>query len=273
MQLALSPTPKNGSVKKTVNEEVAKVLKTYDYSMFKIMADNREINLLHVRRLVESFEKDQLICPIIVNENYEVIDGQHRLRASEETGRPVYYLVIKGYGIKEVQVLNTNQKNWTKTDYLEMYCSEGLKPYLQFKQFMVDFPDFGIQSAERILTFFSGGNGKSKKIKGVASWSVPLRAFENGNLELPDIRKSYSLARKIMEIKPFYKNFHRGTFVSAIMPHILNNKEYVHSEMIHKLQHSNIKLIDCNTVETYRQLLEKIYNYRRQDKKISLTLI
>ena len=39
-----------------------------------------------------------LMCPIIVNENYEIIDGQHRYSASKELGLPIRYIVGEGYG-------------------------------------------------------------------------------------------------------------------------------------------------------------------------------
>jgi hypothetical protein len=263
MQTTLLPTPKNGSVRKTDNI-FSNIYETRNYSQFKIMSDNREINLLHVQRLINSFNDLHLVSPIIVNEKLEVIDGQHRLQASKETGKPVYYIILRGYGIKEVQVLNTNQKNWTKMDYLETYASEGVKPYLQFKQFMADFPDFKIQAAERILSGL--GASKSTNIDGK---NVYMKYFEEGNFSIPDIKKSYSIARKMMDFKPFYKNFARGTFVSALLP-LFSSKVYDHKEMLHKLGSCPIRLRDCDKIETYRLLLEEIYNYKRQkENKVS----
>ena len=51
---------------KTVNQ----VLQTTDYSMFKFLQGNRNINLPHLIRLRNSFEKRYLFSPIIVNEKY-----------------------------------------------------------------------------------------------------------------------------------------------------------------------------------------------------------
>lgn len=262
------PTTKNGSVKQQQNQnQFTPVLMTTNYGLFKLMPDNRNINLLHVRRLVESFNNHHIVCPIIVNEKYEVIDGQHRLHAAKETGKPVYYIVMKGYGIKEVQVLNTNQKNWTRLDYLEMYCSEGRKEYLVFKQFMQDFPDLNFQSVERIIALRASTSMSKKDIEGK---TMNMKYFEEGNLTTPDIRKSYSVARKILDFKPHYPNFGRGTFVSAMIPLLTKSKVYDHKEMIHKLSSCPIKLTDCDKVESYRLLLETIYNYKRQkENKVS----
>lgn len=268
MQTQTAPTPsKNGSVQNGKDQQVFSVYKTLNYGIFKIMNDNRALNMMHVKRLVQSFNSNHLVCPITVNERFHVIDGQHRLAASIETKLPVYYIVIPGYGINEVQILNANQKNWTKIDFLEMFCEQGKPQYLEFKKFMADFPDFGIQSAERLVTLKSSGRNSGK----IGGHKMQMRDFEEGNLVIPSIIKSYSFARKTMEFKPFYGEFHRGAFVSAIMP-LFSSKVYNHKEMLHKLSHcpSNLRLVDCNTVAGYRAQLEEIYNWKRQkDNKVS----
>lgn len=266
----VAPTPKtNGSVQK--NQTVYSVLRTGNYDLFKLMPDNRILNDLHVKRLVQSFNEEYLVCPIIVNEKYEVIDGQHRLMACKETRKPIYYIVIPGYSIKEVQIFNANQKNWTKTDFLNMYCAQGKKPYLEFRQFMERFSDFQIQSAERILTGFIGGGGRQAHIGN--RQRVSMKDFERGKLLIPNLDQSYVIARKMMDFKPFYSNFARGTFVSAVVP-LFKSKVYDHKEMIHKLSTCPIKLMDCDKVESYRMLLEDIYNYKRQkENKVSFRYV
>lgn len=259
-----APTSKNnGSVQKS--QTVYSVLRTGNYEQFKLMPDNRNLNLLHVKRLVESFNERYLVCPIIVNEKLEVIDGQHRLQACKETLKPVYYIVIKGYAIKEVQILNTNQKNWNKMDFLNMYCAEGKKVYLDFKKFMDDFPDFKIQATERILSERSS-RGRTGEIGGI---KATMKDFEEGKLIIPNLQRSYLNAKKIMEFKPFFSEFNSGLFVSAILP-LFISKTYQHKEMLHKLTVCPIKLYPCRDIEQYRLLLEDIYNHKRQkENKVS----
>lgn len=50
---------------------------TTDYSKFKLMKGNREIDALHVKRLIESFREQYLFSPILVNSKHEIIDGQN----------------------------------------------------------------------------------------------------------------------------------------------------------------------------------------------------
>ena len=84
------------------------VFQSNDYSKFTLLHGNRKVNPLHVKRLKQSFSKQYLISPIMVNENYKIIDGQHRFTAAREMGLVINYFIISGYGLNEIQMLNTN---------------------------------------------------------------------------------------------------------------------------------------------------------------------
>lgn len=265
----VAPTLKDSRVHIKHASYAYNVYKTTDLSIFKIMDDNRVVNELHVRRLVESFKDHYLISPITVNEKMEVIDGQHRLSACRLMGPgwPIYFLVIPGYGIKEVQVLNTNQKNWNKLDFLKMYVAQGKPVYVQFNKFLNDFPELDFIACERMARILQS-KGKDFKSGGQRG---QLKDFEEGKFVMPNIDKSYQMARKVMDFKPHYKGFHKGTFVSALMG-LFPNKVYNHKEMIYKCSIAplNLALQDTNTVENYRLQLEDIYNWKRnKENKVS----
>ena len=94
-----------------MDKEVAKVYETYDYDKFHIMEKgNRKID--HDRKIAHSMNENFLFSPILVNEKFEIIDGQNRFIASKSLNKPIYYIIKKGYGIKEVRILNSNAKNW-----------------------------------------------------------------------------------------------------------------------------------------------------------------
>lgn len=257
MQTTTAPTAMNGNVQKRNHQlPVLGVFKTSDYSLFRFLDDNRDLNMLHVQRLVKSFEHKHLICPIIVNEKMEVIDGQHRLEASKAAGVPIFYIVVPGYSIQEVQILNVNQKNWTSTDFLHMYCERGKKPYLQLREFMEYFPDFKIRVCIRLL------EGPKDNCEDLNGKMVHAKRFEEGRFVVKDLGKAYQYARKIAEFKPLFDRYSSDQFVGALLK-IFNKKNYNHKEMLHKITSSSIPLKKCQTVEEYLLLLEKIYNYKR----------
>ena len=66
-------------------KEVATVYRTEDLSIFKTLKGNREVKENRKQTLIESIDKHGYITnPIIVNERFEVIDGQGRLAACKE---------------------------------------------------------------------------------------------------------------------------------------------------------------------------------------------
>ena len=233
-----------------------------DYPKFKTLIGNRKPNDLHVKRLTSSFKERYLFSPIIVNEKMQIIDGQHRFLAAKELNLPINYLVVDGYGLEEVQVLNTNTSNWKREDYLKAYCDLGVKPYLQMQQFMLDFPDFGVAIAEMILTNKVDGENANKRVDKV---NMRMQGFQNGELTIPDLLKAYETAEKVLMFKPYYDGYNRATFVRTLIT-MFKNENYVHVDMISKLANNPSVLTHCANVTQYKFLLEDIFNFRRREK-------
>lgn len=251
-------------------EVVNQVKMTNDYEMFKTLNGNRNVNKLHVNRLKQSFQKKYLLSPILINEKKEIIDGQHRFFAAKDLGLPVYFTTVEGYGLNEVQLLNTNMKNWGKKDYLQAYCDLKYPEYLKFRNFMRQFPLLGMQSCETLLTDLLGGGHISKtdrsgKHSDNESGSYAFRYFQEGELTIPDYERSVENAEKIMMIKPYYDGFNRSVFVRAMVG-IFRLEYYDHSRLISRLATNPTALQHCANVTQYKLLLEDIYNFRSRDK-------
>lgn len=239
---------------KVVNQVGGNLYKTHNYGQFSIMPGNRPINMAHVQHLKKSFEERQLIVPILVNEKMEVIDGQHRLEVCRQTGLPVYFLILDKYGIREVQMLNTNMKNWGVEDYLSCYCNEGIEDYIKYREFRAKF-GFDHQVS---LAFLMGNTGKYHMI------------FNEGNLKIKSYDKAEKAAEMVSDFSKIYKGYKRKSFVFAMMS-IMRHPEYNHQEMLDKVKLQQTRLVDCPTVESYMTLLEELYNYHRRGKRIYFT--
>lgn len=112
--------------KANLGYQVGVVYKTDDYSLFKLSKFNRTV-LLHKAMIEQA--RQGLVAPIIVNENFVVIDGQHRLAASKEAKVPVEYIVKRGLGKNDIVRMNTIQRRWSLKDYVEAYANQGVLEY------------------------------------------------------------------------------------------------------------------------------------------------
>lgn len=125
---------------------ILEVKSTKQYDMFKTLPHNRKVNELQVLNLEGSIRKINLtqFNPIMVKD-LKVIDGQHRLKACERIGVPVYYVELDTLKddeiIEAIKLLNNNSKNWSAEDFLNLYCELGYKDYLKVKNFMFDVID------------------------------------------------------------------------------------------------------------------------------------
>ena len=248
---------------------VGQVCQTNDYSLFKTLKGNRNINQAHLYRLTKSIKEKYLLSPIVVNEHFEIIDGQHRFQAVKANNLPVLYIIAIGYGLNEVQILNTNSSNWRNEDYLKAYCDMGFEPYIKFRDFMKRWPDFKFASAFAIAcqrhTAATNTNVKQVKSSTNKAGSVYKNIFSSGELTLADRAIVEKTAKQISDFKPYYSEYNRVLFVQAMLG-VFSLEHYDHEKMITKLKLQPNALVNCVSVKQYRQLLTEIYNYRNREK-------
>lgn len=247
---------------------VSRIYQSKDYGIFKQLNGNRIVDRLHVTRLKESFQEKYLISPILVNENYQIIDGQHRFEAAKELNYPVYFFFVDGYRLPEVQILNTHSKNWHKIDYLNAYCDLGNETYLTFRRFMNAYPEFGISAIEAILTNKTASNAASTKQYTDGSGerkNYNVKNFQEGRLKIHDYDISVRNANRLREIKKYYDGYNRSVFVRAMLS-IFRLEHYSHARFLDRLRHNQAALYHCSTIKQYKYIIEEIYNFRSQTK-------
>ncbi len=230
----------------------SQVRSTNDYESFSRLEGNRKLNELHLKRLRASMERHGfLTMPILVNHHMQIIDGQHRLEVAKELGLPVPFIVAEGYGVREVQILNENAKNWNANDYLKCYVEEGREDYLTYATFM-DKYKFDHNVCMGLLT----GSTTGKTVQ---------ERFKSGDFKVKSYARACELADKIQALAPFYAGYKRWVFVVSVVK-LLENERFVFPEFIEKLKLQPTSLVDCTNVDAYRMLVERIYNYKRRDK-------
>lgn len=230
-------------------KEVNQVLKTNDYSMFKHMVGNRNINKLHLKRLTESMSEKYIEVPIIVNSYNQIIDGQHRFEAARELGKDVYYIKVRNLNLDDVHRLNTNSKNWTAEEYMQGYCELGLEDYIKYRDFKRKY-GFGHNETNAILTNRSRMSGSKNT------------DFNDGKFKIKDYDLAVKNAEKIRMVGEYYEGYKRRSFVYAMLE-LFENPDYNHVEFLSKLSFQSVKLQDCTDIKGYLILIEDIYNFKR----------
>jgi hypothetical protein len=223
---------------------------TTDYFLFKSIDGNRNKNLLHINRLKKSISENYLFTIIIVNEKYEIIDGQHRFDVIQELKLPLHYVICKGYGLSQVHILNQNSKTWNMDDYLEGYCSLGYADYIKYKAFKEDY-NIGHNETLTLLCGVSKG-GKNEE-------------FFNGSFKIKNLVEAKKNIEKIALSSSYYNGWKRRGFIFAMLG-MFKNKSFDMNEFIQKLKQQPTSLKDCPTTSAYIVLIEEIYNYRRREK-------
>lgn len=241
------------------DKAVTQVFKTKNYSKFKFLSGNRPLKSSHLKRLMASFEIKDLEIPIIVNEEFEIIDGQHRFEVQKKLGYPIVYILKKGYQLPEVHILNTSRRNWTMKDFMDSYADLGMKEYVKYREFWKKYR-FGHKETLQMLLGYNGQPGDGA-----------VATFRDGEFKVNNLEKAEENAEKIVMVKEFYFGYKRRFFVNAML-RLFGHSDYDHVEFLLKLRYLRDRLYDATSTNRYLRLIEEIYNYRRQGKKIPLYL-
>jgi hypothetical protein len=241
-------------VRRNKDVSVNQVFVTNDYTKFKLLQGNRSVDPAHVQELVNSMGEQYLQMAIHVNQDFQVIDGQHRLEACQELKLPIYYIMHDGWALDEVHILNTHQVNWNSIDYLHSFASRGNEQYQIFLKFMEDY-GFGYQISYALLTSTSSAPRGHK-----------TKEFRKGKFEVVDLQRAIKLAEIIKTFAKFYAGFHtqnkvsyRDNFCLAIIRIANKSMDYV-DELLEKFNKTTPMLYHRPLVVDYMKDLEDQYN-------------
>lgn len=237
---------------------MSEVLQTTDYSIFKQVVCNREVSQPHVNKLVKSITRNNLLKlnPIIVNDNMDVIDGQHRLEAAEKLKTPIYYIVDSTVSKKDLSDLNSVKKNWGVLDYINFWTIEKAPGFDVLSKFLSEHSQIPPSTAMMLLS---------------ADGSRNTNALKEGVVDVDNIAK----AQEIAQILKYYRNIidwaYDRSFVLAVN-RLVESGKYDHATMEKRMETQTRSLVKCINTKQYIELLEEIYN-RGSHNKVSFKYI
>lgn len=169
------------------------VASTTNYGRFKNVSGNRIVNKEHVARLRKEIQTNNLLatCPIIVNENMEVIDGQHRLEAAKSLGVEIFYVKVAGLGIEHIVRLNTSQRRWGIWDYIELHIEHGNEEYIALKKFA---QEYGFSPTVASILTSDRSYGTTKR-----------SSFREGRFEMTNEEQGHEIAKAMKMLVGSYR--------------------------------------------------------------------
>lgn len=227
-----------------------KIQQTQDYTLFKRIKGNRQVSKPHVHRLLEAIKNDPdaiTYNPIIVNQNMEVIDGQHRLAAIQEVDLPVYFIQVDDLGLETVQKLNSISKMWSPMDYAKSFAENGLGDYRIYIDFKAKFK-FNHDVLMRYLAL-----------------DVPMTGtlFKQGKFIVPNVSRSYELATYLQDLEQFYDRIsYRNPAFGFLI--VASSPNYDHKKMYRQMKNYAANLNEQALANDYAREFERIYNFRQR---------
>lgn len=228
------------------------IQKTKDYSLFKNVVGNRELNNPHLLNLTNSILANNMLAvnPIIVNAEMAIIDGQHRFEVAKANNLDIYYVVLEKATLENVQTLNTYSRNWRLEDYVDSYITTGNQNYVTLKEFSEQY-GVGLSLAANLL------GGKMLDNDNVV-WTIKSGKFKTNNT---NIEKASRFMDRIEEIKPYTESnaWRDREFLNAMLKVY---KQVSHKKVMHKLSIGRKKIQRQVVLTDYLRSLEDIINYR-----------
>lgn len=230
---------------------------TKDYSIFKDCSSNREVDQKHVNKLVKAIEKRNLlhVNPIVINKDFWVIDGQHRLAAAKILGVEVYY-IQENINRKDISMLNSNQKNWNAMDYINFYTIEKVDSFKQLSHLINSYPEMAVSA----LLTLSNSEGRRDIIQ-----------LKDGYLDVLAIHHAETVCEfcKILKEKFGYDFVFDSRFPLAL-GEALKADNFKFEILIDKIAGNPRSFVNCHTKKQYLEMIEEIYNRSMSKNKVSL---
>ena len=240
----------------TKKRESYEVKVTNNLDQFIIADWNRAIKPQRVNGIKKSIlEYGYIPNPIIVNEKKEVIDGQGRLVACKELGKPIYYMQIKGIGGQECIAMNCYQKQWTGRDYIEFYATLQNSNYVRLKKLL----DAYHKLQEKIVIYCADsslGHSLTTKIK-------------EGEFVLTneEYNKAIKVLNFIAPLNPLISKAHgrKTEFMKALVL-LYKNNIIEPNRMKEQLEKYDMSAVNITGLDSACDELERVYNKQKNVK-------
>lgn len=237
------------------------VQSTREYSKFKYLTGNRPLDRHHLKKLKKSIETNNHLNlhPIIVNQNFEVIDGQHRLEIARTLNLDIFYIKSDKINDEHLIECNVNQKSFEVENYIDFFAIKEKKPeYIQLKDML---KSTGLKP-KALMTLLLGIVSPSL-LEFLKTGKFKFPANEEP-LEILNFFFDFSAYVKDKRLKPF-SMFSNHNFTRALR-WLFKTSGFESSIFFKKLDLRWFDLKPQRTSEDWYTLLISIYNFKNHNR-------
>lgn len=220
-----------------------RIIQTKQYNRFNFFDTNRPIKESHVKKLMLSIQQHGLLEEITVNENYDIIDGQHRYMALKKLDMPIYAKIKTGATIDSVLPSNLMRMGWTTENFLHHYAAKGYTDYIQLQDVLEHEKNLSLSTT---IELYYRGVGRSNM------------KFKQGKYKI-DVALGNYLKNLLIELEPIlFKDAYNQKFVRPFTTIVKKNKNFSIKRFKKQAQKYKINIY-TNEADTYRGMIE-LYN-------------
>ena len=236
---------------------------TREYHRFKFNYINRDINPRHVKKLEQEIvDMGMVMVPVLVDQEWNVIDGQHRIMACENLGMPVPYLLTKSMSIEDVVRLNNVTLKWSQLDRVKSYARQGNEHYQRLLSFYEHCAERVPSISMSVCAKLAQGNMSQG---GGGAFISKGKTLKNG---LWEFKGTTDEAIERFEMCMHFEEFgfaFTESFLSALYTCLKHEEFSIKVFKTRALKYRD-RLFRCSTKNAYLRMIEDVMNYRRCEK-------
>ena len=221
-----------------------------DYEKFKLLDYNRDLNRNQINKIKDSIARNGYLQsnPIIVDQDMNIVDGQHRFIACQEMGLPIFYEIVED-GTELIIDLNTTQKKWNMGDYINYYAHKGNNNYQRIQQLK---KKTGV-SYDLILTITNDRGTSGSITDRVRKGSLMFT--------IDDSLRAQSMLGLIKDICNNLRLSLTSRFAASMLE-VSKIKNFKWDRMMRQSKEYSTVAYRCQNKEEYIKMLKDLYNFQ-----------
>lgn len=236
-----------------MNESNTKINYTSEYGSFHFLRGNRDLNETKIDKIIKSVNNGLNFfkyCPILVNEEMYIIDGQHRFFVCKKLKMPIFFVIVPNFSLRQVAEINNNTSKWKTKDFMNCYIDANInKAHYEILQRISSDYKITFSTCINLLMYGKVGGG------GMGE------AFRNGEFKVNFESFTIRLIDTAREYEKFEADWKSRNFLQAIEK-LLSSDKYDQAAVLKKLEKHGLTIQAQSSSKEYLNHIESLFNFK-----------